>query len=499
MKNRQNCNNIMPYTEFSRKEINEAARNNRLLTLEIEFSLRCNLHCQYCYIQDQDQIAFEKEMTKEEICNVILQAERLGAKKIIILGGEPMAYPHILEMIRFIRGRGLNIEMFTNGFQITADTAKQLYEYGVCVVLKMNSFNENIEDMLAGQKGASKMIWEAFHNLKGAGYPSGKNVLSVSTIICHQNSDELVNMWRWLREQNIRPYFEIITPQGHAKQNEWLNVSTTKIKEIFAEISNIDRIHYNQAWDPQPPLVGNRCLRHMFSCLVTSYGEVMPCVGVRIPTGNIREKSLSDIIKGSEVMEDLRNYRNTIKEPCRSCEKVEGCYGCRGTAYQMTGDYLAADPVCWKNVDRQSEIVSLPAAVNSIIPQQVTMRVIDTIDKVAERIVEVSVTVSKDMPFVNEDGIVDEVVYIEFIAQAIAALGGFKKAGASREKPEGFLLGVKNLEIFGHAKIGDKLRITAFKYAKYEDFGIIKGHVYHCNKLLAQGEIKIWHDTSGRK
>ena len=497
MKNTQSCNKIMPYVEFTRKEIDDAAKNNRLLTLEIEFSIRCNLRCQYCYVPDQ--ISPEKELTKKEIRSVILQAKQLGVRKIIILGGEPMFYPHILEMIQFIKSCKMKIEMFTNGFQITANVAKQLADYGVNVVLKMSSFNENIEDMLCGQKGASKMIWNAFHNLKAAGYPAKKHSLSVSAIICRHNIDELVNMWQWSREQGIDPYFEILTPQGHAMQNEWLNVSPARLHELFSEIAKIDRLHYKKTWDPQPPLVGGRCLRHQFSCLVNSYGNVTACVGVPIPVGNIREKNLSDIIKDSEVIQDLRNYRSTIKDPCRSCEKIENCYGCRGAAYQLTGDYLAADPMCWKNADCQSEIVSLPTPVNSIIPQQATMRVIDTIDKVAERIVEVSVTISKDMPFVNKDGIVDEVVYIEFIAQAIAALDGFKKAGTSNVKREGFLLGVKNLEIFGHAKIGDKLRITAFKYAKYEAFGIIKGHVYHDNKLLAQGEIKIWHDTSDRK
>ena len=45
----------------------------------------------------------------------------------------------------------------------------------------------------------------------------------------------------------------------------------------------------------------------------------------------------------------IKNYRTTIKGPCQSCEKKEECYGCRGAAFQMTGDYLASDPTCWRN------------------------------------------------------------------------------------------------------------------------------------------------------
>jgi MoaA/NifB/PqqE/SkfB family radical SAM enzyme len=39
----------------------------------------------------------------------------------------------------------------------------------------------------------------------------------------------------------------------------------------------------------------------------------------------------------------------TFKGPCANCDLADGCYGCRGTAFQVTGDYLASDPLCWRN------------------------------------------------------------------------------------------------------------------------------------------------------
>ncbi|MFV9645436.1 MAG: hypothetical protein ACNYWU_06395, partial [Desulfobacterales bacterium] len=93
-----------------------------------------------------------------------------------------------------------------------------------------------------------------------------------------------------------------------------------------------------------------------------------------------------------------------------SCEKAEYCYGCRGAAYQLTGDYLASDPLCWKNIDRQDEIIHLPVAVDEIIPQKSPMKVIDTLISVSERCADVSVMIQKDMLFVGEDGIVDDAV-----------------------------------------------------------------------------------------
>jgi radical SAM protein with 4Fe4S-binding SPASM domain len=76
---------------------------------------------------------------------------------------------------------------------------------------------------------------------------------------------------------------------------------------------------------------------------------VTPCVGVNLPLGNVRRQPLKTIVENSRVLKDLKNYRHTIKGPCNSCDMADGCYGCRGAAYQITGDYLASDPLCWRH------------------------------------------------------------------------------------------------------------------------------------------------------
>jgi radical SAM protein with 4Fe4S-binding SPASM domain len=345
-----NCSSQPSNFEQSQEAIIEAAKNSRLLTMEIEFSLRCNFHCPYCYVPPSD--FFNDELTPEEIHCAILQAKAMGAQKIIILGGEPSLYPGIKEMIGFIRHQGLMVELFTNGSGVSQEFARFLFTNKVRVVLKMNTFDPALQDRLTGKKGAYDIIQSALTVLKETGYPSGEAAfLAVSTVICRPNLPELPRLWQWLRDQGIAPYFEIITPQANALNNQWLFVEPAQVYRLFKEVSDIDHRRYGICWDPQPPLVGNRCLRHLFSCLVTSKGEVMPCVGLNIPLGNIRERGLKEILSESQVLKDLKNHRHTIKGPCRSCDKADQCYGCRGAAYQMTGDYLASDPLCWRNAD----------------------------------------------------------------------------------------------------------------------------------------------------
>jgi len=333
--------------EFTEREIRQAVAADRLLSMEIEFSRVCNFRCSYCYVDAG--IECTNELSRQELKDVILQAKELGARKIIILGGEPSLYPHLVEMLRFLGQKGLEIEMFTNGSGIDQALASVLAEERVRIALKLNSRNEKIQDQLAGKKGAWQIINRALAALQVAGYPSKELFLAISTVICRQNIAELPAMWQWLRQKNIEPYFEVITPQANALGNSSLNVGPVELKELFARLSAIDQEKFGRSWEPQPPLVGNRCMRHQVSCVVTATGDVMPCVGVTIPLDNIRHNTLASILKNSEVINNLKNYRQMIKGPCRSCEKAAECYGCRGAAYQLTGDYLASDPTCWRN------------------------------------------------------------------------------------------------------------------------------------------------------
>ena len=348
--------------EFSAEAIAQAVRHNRLLSMEIEFSQRCNFRCPYCYVPREKEL--KDELSPEEIRAAILQAKALGAGKIIVLGGEPSIYPHTPELIRFMRANGLVVEMFTNGSGVSDDLAEMLYAQNVRVVLKMNSFDEALQNRLSGHAEAFRIIHTALSRLKTAGYPSQDHFLAVSSIICRQNIAELPRLWQWLREQRIVPYFEIITPQANACLNEWLYVAPPELERFFRTIADLDHRLFGRTWEIQPPLVGNRCMRHQFSCLVTAKGDVQPCVGITLSLGNIRCQPLADILAGSQVLQDLKNYRQTIKGPCGSCDQAQECYGCRGAAFQITGDYLASDPLCWRNhrPDQPRECGSLAPA-----------------------------------------------------------------------------------------------------------------------------------------
>ncbi|MFW6286715.1 MAG: SPASM domain-containing protein, partial [Candidatus Sumerlaeota bacterium] len=209
--------------------------------------------------------------------------------------------------------------------------------------------NPAVQDMLVDTPGAFDLIQQGIEHLRDAGYPDKEHDMGIETIICAQNYAELPALWRWARDNAITPYFEMITFQGKAQDRHELNVSVEDLERLFAELARIDSEVYGIAWQPHPPVAALSCSRHEYSCTVTSTGYVQPCVGVDVKVGNVRHDSLSNIIKTSPVIKSLRNVRNEIKGACAECDQKVDCYGCRGMAYHLTGDFLAADPLCWRN------------------------------------------------------------------------------------------------------------------------------------------------------
>jgi radical SAM protein with 4Fe4S-binding SPASM domain len=342
----QGCNpSWMP--EFTQEEIAAcAAQPGALLTMELELTRACNLVCKYCYASSGQPL--NSELDYAELADVVAQAKDLGARRIIVLGGgEPLLYPQLRGLIAHMRNLGLKVDIFTNGTLLTREWADFFFLNHVSVNVKFNSAKPEVQDYLAGRRGTHTAIAQALDCLHQAGYPDEDHRLGIETVICRQNIEELPDIWRWARHHQYIPYIEMLTPQGRLQEHMQLEVTSQEAYQVFEKIRVLDEKEFGHRWVSMPPLIGENCRRHTYSCLVDSLGNVSPCPGVDVRAGNIRERSLKEILVSTQVFQDLRNVRERIEGECRVCEHTSVCYGCRGAAYQRTSNYLASDPLCW--------------------------------------------------------------------------------------------------------------------------------------------------------
>jgi radical SAM protein with 4Fe4S-binding SPASM domain len=231
---------------------------------------------------------------------------------------------------------------------ISSELANFFYKHNLTVVVKYPSLRKETFDLLASSEGSYEAMHRGLNYLFKAGYPDEGHHLGIEAIISKLNQKEIPELWRWARKNNIFPYMECMTYKGSAVVRRDLYPGKEAIQALFEKLSQIDIEEFGLYWNPYPPIAGFACRRHLYSCLVNSQGFIQPCVGIDIKIGNIRNNKLSDIIKNSQVFKELSGIRDNIKGQCKECEYHLECYGCRGTAHALTGDYLASDPTCWR-------------------------------------------------------------------------------------------------------------------------------------------------------
>jgi len=332
---------------FRDDEIKLARENNQLLSLEVEFNSRCNLRCVYCYAGGN--LFRDNEIELEETFDVISQAKALGVKKIIYIGaGEPLLDNKLSSVISYVHKLGLGHILFTNATLINSELANFFYKHKLTVVVKYSSMNQVTFESLSSSPGSYEAMQRGLNYLFKSGYPDKEHYLGIEAIISNKNLKDIPDLWMWARKKNILPYMECMTYKGSAVARHDLYPDKQTVQALFEKLAQIDMEEFGLYWSPYPPIAGFSCRRHLYSCLINSQGFVQPCVGIDIKVGNIKEQKLSDIIRNSVVLQELSRIRDNIKGPCKDCEYHLDCYGCRGTTYSLTGDYLASDPTCWR-------------------------------------------------------------------------------------------------------------------------------------------------------
>jgi radical SAM protein with 4Fe4S-binding SPASM domain len=456
---------------FEPREIADCVERKGLLSIELDLSAPGICACAVCRTKNGSA---GKTLSLEEIGDLLKQARKEGARRCILCDSEGNSHPQLRELVDSAVGLGMEVELIVSPIHVDAAMGRFLFERRVAVILRFAAIDQT--------KRAAEALFEA-------GY---RDKISAAISVSDGTIDGTPEIWRWARSRGIEPHVQVITPSSINGNSSV--VAPGRAKKLFEELGRIDREEFGRTWEVAPSLVGRSCKRHLFGCHVTPCGTIFACVGVTIPLGNVRTKPLREILELSEVLENLRAFESKVKEPCRTCSKTTDCYGCRGAAYQLTGDYLTGDQMCWKV--NGTPVESLPVSAIGFVPHGKSMRMIDQLVKINERHAITTFAVTADCLLVDETGRLDELAFIEMIAQSFAASHGFHLSPEERRTHRGLLLGSKELIVTGEVCVGDVLTIDLRKVTRFGAFGVVEGEIFRQDgTLVARGEVKIWRQS----
>ena len=351
---------------YTEEEYRSARRRERLLYFNIEFTNKCNLACTGCFagfgdVKNVYKIdsepgykhlkRVEGPLILEEILDLVNQAADLGAKTVdLIGGGEPLISELFFPIAEHAVGRGLEVEVFTNGTLILPAMAQRMAELKILPFVKLYSARSWVHDRMVGKKGAWQKAVRGIENLLHAGYGGTHGPpIALETIVVRRNLADMPVLWRWARENGMIPYFERFVG-CHYEGDPGALLSSIELKELWEELWLLDRGEYGVTWPLLPLRVGYTCATNFYSLYINYGGEVRPCSGVFLPLGNVRDTSLETILREQPIVKDLREYQRPSDSYCGSCFYYENdrCPGCRGMAV-AAGSHMADDPLCFHN------------------------------------------------------------------------------------------------------------------------------------------------------
>lgn len=156
----------------------------------------CDLRCEWCYARNTHN---NQVMDFEKAKLAIKQLKSKDTQKVVLIGGEPTLYPHIIELIKYINEMGMSVSIATNGKKFKdLKFAKEVVKAGVSginISLKATSEEGYIEETkLKGLEDAIK----GYYNLRQCGFKP-----SMSYVIVNNDKGNFENLVKLLESRNI--------------------------------------------------------------------------------------------------------------------------------------------------------------------------------------------------------------------------------------------------------------------------------------------------------
>lgn len=341
----------------------KSGRADRLpLGAVYEATMRCNLHCEFCYVGDLLNIEGEwrEELSLDALDRAFPSHEGL---QVSLTGGEIFMRKDIMSVLDLFRQKGYACGyLTTNGTIITEERAEALADLAAAGFLKHISVSIDgpgeLHDIARGLKGTYERTCAGLRRLQDAARRKHAPLrVSINTTVAHESLEALDQMVDVAEELGVDAiglnHLMFSTPEeveetvrltGAPNASAIATFVTADpgldvrlVREKVAALEEKCRrrnILFDFRPKVHPQLMDNyytpgtrldgRCLYPFLHARVSFSGKVYFCPFIRIEVGDLAESSLEEIWNGEKYVELRRRLvENGIFPVCRRCCKVE--------------------------------------------------------------------------------------------------------------------------------------------------------------------------------
>lgn len=305
----------------------------------------CNFRCKHCLFDDthlSDHYALPRE-------NALKFVDHLVKTKVFhlsIAGGEPLLYPHLVDVIRAATEGGMLVALSTNASLLNKELAQDLYNAGLrSLQISLDGPNAEINDAIRGD-GRFSATLSGINIAVNQGFS-----VYLAIVILKQNIDYLAEYLQFAVDIGARGIkVQTLIESGLASENFGaIAVSEAEVFSALRMLWNIKK-DYRGRLELMLPMIPETISKSIdepeyynkhSSCLgcqpglstirVNSHGDVRACGGmVNAPSiGNVNESQLKEIWAESSELIRWRNASEVSSgQSATSCGSICG-KGCR--------------------------------------------------------------------------------------------------------------------------------------------------------------------------
>jgi len=334
---------------------------NRLFSVLVELTYRCNLDCFFCY---NDLGLAGRPLSRDQYFAFFAELADLGVLNLTLSGGEPLAHPDFLALGRRARELGFVLRVKSNGHALRGELARRLREEvdPFLVEVSLHGATAATHDRQTRVPGSFERLLANLEEMRRLGLR-----VKINSTLTAWNEGEIEAMFDLVESLGLA--FQV-DPEVTARDDgsrEPLAVAPTRegVLRLFATQEERARRAQEKNGavsdaggatgavavakggdDGSMPIAPKKhCGAGSSGIAVDPYGNVYPCVQWRRAVGNLHERTLSEIWTGSRDLDEIRDLT------ARAKQVVDG-YGaagallnfCPGNAEALGGDPLRVYP-----------------------------------------------------------------------------------------------------------------------------------------------------------
>ncbi len=219
---------------------------NELDFLSLNMPPVCNYRCHFCLSGMNGQRRPQNSLNRDELQNLIVEAQNLGALHLEISGeGEPLVFRTILEdVINFASPRGLHTTIFTNGSLIKDDFLFYLAQNDTSLAISLDYLEKERYEHFAGKTHLYDTVIKTIglaRNIfrKRISEENGYRVLplAIHSIVTADNRDEIKQIKEFAGDEIFFSVAPIMN-RGNTREHSDLLTDSRQTDSIIKQYSD---------------------------------------------------------------------------------------------------------------------------------------------------------------------------------------------------------------------------------------------------------------------